>query len=202
MPLRLQLLHASSHVNNPGNESEQSRGGDHINERKEVQLKHDPGNRRHLQDRRHFAGPAWSYLHFPIKNMEHSTADEDDRVPRDDEHRKPGGKSAIIRIVAPVSDAEGNDAAEEQTFVRDRIENNAEGTALVVTARDITIEPVTDGGEKKNNNRGEALPFERFAALDTLTIIDRHRDEGRNHENPNYSDLVGGRHRNGAMMET
>ena len=67
--------------------------------------------------------------------------------------------------MAPIADAERDDAAEEQAFVGDRIEDDAEGAALVITPRDIAIESVADRRDEEDEDRGEALPFQRFARV-------------------------------------
>src|ERR1041385_8065648 len=54
-----QLPHAVADVNHPGNESEKSRREHDVNQRQDVDLQHDPRDRRHLQNRGHFSRPAW-----------------------------------------------------------------------------------------------------------------------------------------------
>src|SRR6266446_94289 len=115
--------------------------------------------------------------------MENRAADQDDGVAADHKHREPGGELAVLRIdVAPIANAEGDDGTEEEAFVRDRVEDNTERALLVVTARDIAVETVACGGEKENQDRGIALPLERLTALDALSIIDRHQNEGGDHQ--------------------
>ena len=161
-----------------------------------MHLKHDPADRDHLTDRRHLAGPARSYFHFVTdKHVQNGGPNENNRVPRDHNDREPGGELAIIWVnPAPVADTERDDAAEKQSFIRNRIENGPELAALFVTARNITIEPVACGGDQKNYNRGVSLPFERVTALDALPVIYRHQNKRRNHENPDDGYLVGGGH--------
>src|SRR5436190_13361073 len=127
--------------------------------------------------------------------MKHRAADHNDRVACDDEDRKPCGKFSIMLIArTPVADAESNDAAEQQSFVGDRIENHAEGAALIVTTRDVAIETVTDGREKKDRNGGEPLPILRAAFLNALSVINRQGDEYRDHQDPDDGNFVGGCH--------
>src|SRR5216684_3512248 len=114
--------------------------------------------------------------------MEHGTTNENNRVARDDEDRKPRWKSAVLRIgFAPVADTQGDDAAEEQTFVSDRIENYAKCAPLVIASRDVAIESVTNRSEQKDGDGGKTLPFKWVPALNALAVVNCHRDEGRNH---------------------
>src|ERR1700682_2037955 len=127
--------------------------------------------------------------------MKHRAANENNNVARDDQDREPGGKSSVFRIdFAPIADAERDDSAQEQAFVGDWIENHPERTALVVSPGHIAIESVADGGGQEDHDRGKALPLEWFTALDALAIIDRHRHERRDHQNPDHGDFVGSRH--------
>src|SRR4029453_9225120 len=101
--------------------------------------------------------------------MQDRAPDHDDGVAADHEYWEPSGESSVLRIdVAPVADAQGNDATQEQALVRDRIEDDTEGALLVVTACDIAVEAVARGGNEKNHDRGVALPLERLPALDAL----------------------------------
>ena len=100
---------------------------------------------------------------LPLRRCKHRAPDQDHGVAADHENREPGGKSSVLRIdVAPVADAQGNDATQEQAFVRDRIEDDTEGALLVVTARDIAVETVARGGDEKDHDRRVTLPFERL----------------------------------------
>src|SRR5437762_6048056 len=134
-------------------------------------------------------------MHFAVQQVQYTRADENHGIARDNENGKPGWKSSVIGInIAPIADAQCNDGAQEQAFISNRIENRAERAPLFVTTRDISIEPVAYGCDQKNRDRGKTLPFERGAALDALAIIDSHRDEYRNHQDPNHRDFVGSRH--------
>src|SRR5438552_14680431 len=127
--------------------------------------------------------------------MQHTRADENHSDSRDNENGKPGWKSSVLGIdIAPIADAQGNNGAQEQSFIGNRIENRAECAALFVTTRDISIESVADGCDQKNRDRGKTLPFEWRTALNALAVIDSHRDEDRNHQDPNDRDFVGSRH--------
>ena len=95
---------------------------------------------------------------------------------------------------APVADAESNDAAEQESFVGDRIEDHAERAALIIMPRNIAIEAVTDCREKKDSDGGEPLPILRAAFLNALPIINRQGDENWNHQDPDHGNLVGGCH--------
>src|SRR5437762_11096709 len=118
--------------------------------------------------------------------MKHRAAHHNDRVARDDEDGKPCRKSSVMLVArAPVADAERNDAAEQESLVGDGIEDHAERTALIVTPRDVAIEAITDGRKEKYRDGGEALPILRAAFLDALPIVNRQRNEYRDHEDPN-----------------
>src|SRR5450755_1252566 len=128
--------------------------------------------------------------------MKHRAADHNDRVARDDEDGKPCRKFSVMLVArAPVADAERNEAAQQESLVRDRIENHAERAALIVTPRDVAIEAVTDGREEKDRDGSEALPILRAAFLNALPIINRQRHEYRDHQDPDHGDFVGGCHR-------
>src|SRR5438309_11095840 len=100
--------------------------------------------------------------------MQDPGADQNDGVASNDENRGPRRKSAVIGIdLAPIADAQSDDAAEQQSFVRDRIENRAQRTPLFVAARDIAIKAVANGCDQKNGDGSETLPFQRRAALNT-----------------------------------
>jgi hypothetical protein len=64
----------------------------------------------------------------------------------------------------------------------------------MVATRDVSVQAVTQRGDQENSDGSEAFPFQRRAALNALAIINRHRDESRNHQNPNDSDFVGRGH--------
>src|SRR6478609_5083882 len=96
--------------------------------------------------------------------------------------------------LAPVADAQCDDSAEQKALVGDRIENRAERTALIGTAGDVAIEAVANRGRQKYPDRGEAHPILRTAFLDAFAVIDRERDEDRDHQDPDHRDFVGGRH--------
>src|SRR4051812_7267118 len=125
VPFALQLSHAISDIDDSGNESEQSRSGDEVDEGNESKLQHDPTDRDHLQNGGDLSRPMRFHLHAPIEQMQNSRADEDDRIARNDEHWKPGRETSVIGVFAPITDAERDDATEEKTFVRNRIENYA-----------------------------------------------------------------------------
>jgi hypothetical protein len=162
-----------------------------------MKLQHHPGDSAHLADGCYFSGPTWFYPHFVADEIvQDPGADQDYRVPRNHQNREPRRKPAVLGIdLAPVADAQSNDAAQQQTLVRDWIENRAERAPLFVAAGDVTIESVAHGSDQKNGDGGETLPFERLAALNALTIINRHGDERRDHQNARNGDLVGSRHR-------
>ena len=65
------------------------------------------------------------HLHVTVEQMQDDSADENNGVARNDENRKPRREVAIIGIVAPVADAQSDDAAEQQAFVGNRIEDDA-----------------------------------------------------------------------------
>src|SRR5262249_15738548 len=101
--------------------------------------------------------------------MQNRCAHKNDRVTRDYEDRKPRGKSSIFRRgLAPVADAQGDDATQKQTFVRNWIEIHSKRAALVVLPRDVSIQAIACGRKNKNDDCGETLPFQRIAALNTL----------------------------------
>ena len=103
-------------------------------------------------------------MHFAVEQMQYTRADENDSISRDNENGKPCRKSSVIGIdIAPIADAQGDDGAQEQAFIGNRIENRAERAALFVATRDISIESVADGCDQKNRDRGKTLPFERLA---------------------------------------
>ena len=158
-------------------------------------MQHYPADRAHLANGGHLAGPIWFHVHFAIKQIQDNCADEDHGITRDDKNRKPCRESSVIGVgFAPIADAEGDDTTQKKSFVRDRIKITAERAALVVSARNITIQPVAHGSENKNSDRRKTLPFERFAAFDALAIIDRHQHKGGDHQNPDNGDLIGGGH--------
>src|SRR4030095_8271317 len=75
------------------------------------------------------------------------------------------------------------------------IENDSQRTPLVVAARDVAIQTITDGSDQENGDCSKTHPFERRATLDALTVVNGHRDKSRNHQNPDDSDLVRRGHR-------
>ena len=158
-------------------------------------MQHHPADGDHLQNGGDFARPVRFHIHFAVEQIKHDRADEDDGVACDDEDRKPDGEPAVVGIgFTPVADAERDDAAEEQTFIGDRIQDNAQPAPLFVTTRHITIETIANRSDQKDQNGGEALPLERFTVFNALAIIDRHRDKRRDHQNPGDGDLVRGGH--------
>jgi len=196
VPFRLQLPDPFDHVNDTGNGGENSRYGYNKPQREKSQLQHDPRDRAHLTNGRNLPCPTRFHLQFVAdKIMQDGGAHQNYGVAGNDEDREPNRKFSVIRIaLAPISDAQRNDAAQEQTFVGDRVEDGTECAALFVATRNVSVETVARGGEQENDNGGEALPFQRRPALDTLTIIDRQRHEYRNHQNPDNGDLVRGSH--------
>src|SRR5437762_4612793 len=195
VPLGLQLPHPIHNVNDSGDKRKQASGDNDVKQGKKMKLQHHPRDRRHLQNSSDFAGPTWFYMHFAVEQMQYTRPDENHGIARDNENGKPGWKPPVLRIdIAPIADAQCNDGAQEQAFIGNRIENRAERAALFVTTRDISIEPVAYGCDQKNRDCGKTLPFERLAALDALAIIDSHRDEYRNHQDPNHRDFVRSRH--------
>ena len=65
------------------------------------------------------------HVHPPVEQMKDNCTNKNDGIAGDHEHRKPGGKSPILRIFTPVADAKGDDSAEKQAFVGDRVEDDA-----------------------------------------------------------------------------
>ena len=126
-----------------------------------MKLQHHPGDSAHLADGCYFSGPTWFYTHFIADEiLQDPGADQDYRVPSDDQNREPRRKSAVLGIdLAPVADAQSDDAAQQQAFVRDRIENRSERAPLFVAARNVSIESVAHSRDQKNRDRGETLPF-------------------------------------------
>jgi hypothetical protein len=59
---------------------------------------------------------------------------------------------------------------------------------------DVSIETVARRREKKDDDGGKTLPFQRGAAPNAFAIINGQRDENGNHRNPDERDLVGGSH--------
>ena len=189
------LTKAVRHVDDAGDQGEEARGCDDVDERYEHDLQHDPGNRRHLEKGGDFASPGRTHRDLAVEKMQDGAADQDHSVAADHEHRKPEWKLSILRIdIAPVADAQGNDAAEEKALVSNRVEDDAERAFLVVTAGDVTIEPVTRSRDEEDDDRRVALPLNRLPRLDALPIIDRHQDEGRDHQDADKRDLVGSGH--------
>src|SRR5256886_14684817 len=134
LPASLQLANALQYVNDARDESEHARHHHDKGEGKKAQLQHHPRDRAHLANGGDFSGPARFHFHFVADEiMENDRADQDDRVAGNDEDRKPNRKFSVVGIgFAPVADAESNNATQEQAFVRDWIENCAEGAALFV----------------------------------------------------------------------
>src|SRR5664279_3096685 len=133
--------------------------------------------------------------------MKHRAANHNDYIARDDKNGKPYRKFSVMLVArAPIADAEGNDAAEQKSFVGDRVQNHSERAALIVTARDVAIETVTGGREEKDHDGGKALPILRATFLDALPIINRQRDEYRDHQDPDHGDFVGGCHQNASRL--
>ncbi len=86
-----------------------------------MKLQHDPSNRDHLRNSRDFTGPPRSHVHFADEQMQYARADENDGIARDNEDREPGWESAVLRIdIAPITDAQCDDAAQKQSFVGPR----------------------------------------------------------------------------------
>src|SRR5438477_826149 len=115
----LELAHAVHYINDAGDESENSRDSDNENERKKMQLQHDPTDRAHLANGCNFSGPDRFHPHFIADEIvQDPSADQDYRVPRDDKNREPRRKSAVVGIdFAPIANAQGDDAAEQQSLV-------------------------------------------------------------------------------------
>ena len=197
MSLSLQLTHAFHHVDDARNKSKNAGDEDNEDERKEMKLQHHPGDSAHLANSCYFSGPTWFYPHFiGDEIVQDDGTDQNDGVARDNENGKPCRKSAVIGIdFAPVAYAQGDDAAEQQSLVRNRIENRTERAPLFVAPGDVTVESVADRRDQKNGNRRETLPLERIVTLDALAILNRHGDERRDHEDANDSDFIGSRHR-------
>src|SRR5690242_1731569 len=128
VPFRLQLPHAFDHINHSRNRGENSRYYYDKPQRQKSQLQHDPRDRTHLTNRRYFAGPTGSHLHFVADEiMQDGCADQNDSIACDNENRKPGWEPSIFGIyLAPVADAQSDDPTQEQTFIRDRVEDGAE----------------------------------------------------------------------------
>src|SRR5207253_10192537 len=86
--------------------------------------------------------------------------------------------------------AQRNDAAQKQALIGERIENNSQRTSLVVMACNVAVQTITDGSDYENGNCSITHPFKRRAVIDALAIINGHRHQSRNHQNPNDGDLV------------
>src|SRR4029077_19361537 len=65
---------------------------------------------------------------------------------------------------------------------------------LVVVTSDVSIETVARRREKKDDDGGKTLPFQRGAAPHAFAIINRERHENGNHRNPHERDFVRGSH--------
>src|SRR5438876_9736594 len=126
MSFGLQLADAIHHVNHAGDQSEKSRDDADEKQRKKTQLEHHPPDSAHLANGRNFTGPIRFDEYLAVQQMQNNRAYEDDSVPRDHENRKPSREPSVFRInLAPVADAQCDNAAQEQTFVGDWIENHA-----------------------------------------------------------------------------
>ena len=156
VPFGLQLPHAFDHINHSRNRGENSRDGYDEPQGQKAQLQHDPPDRAHLTNCRHLASPARFHLHFVADEiMQDGCAHQNDRIACDNENGKPGWEPSILGIhLAPVADAQSNDPAQEQTFVRDRVEDSAECAALFVATRHVSVETVARGREQENSNGG------------------------------------------------
>src|SRR5437773_3446953 len=123
----LQLPDAFDDINHTRNEDEDSRHDHDEPQRQKSQLQHHPRDRAHLTNSRHLARPTWFQPHFVADEiMQNSGTDQNYRVARNDENREPYRKFSVIGIaLAPIGNAQGDDAAQQQTFVGDRVENNA-----------------------------------------------------------------------------
>src|ERR1051325_4463035 len=191
----LQLANSFYDVNDAGDKREETGASDNQKQWEKSKLEHDPADGDHLQNGGDFAGPIRFHIDFAIKQIKHARADENDGVARDHQDRKPDREVAIIGIgFAPVANAQSDDAAEEQTFVGDRIENDTERAALFVATGDIAIKTVADRSNEEDQDRGESLPLKRLATFDALAIINRHGDKRRNHQDPGNSNFVGRGH--------
>jgi len=136
-----------------------------------------------LANGRDFSSPARFHFHFvPDEKVQDDCTDKNDGVSSNNENRKPRGKFSIFRIAfTPVADAQGDDRAEEQTLIGEGIKNHTERAALFVTARDVAVQSIADGGDEKNNDGSEAHPFLRLVALNAFAVIDCHCHERRDH---------------------
>src|SRR5438105_3268361 len=123
----LQLADASDDIDHAGNEGEDSRHHHDEPQWQKSQLQHHPRDRAHLTNSRDLASPTWFNPHFIADEiMQDGGADQNDRVAGNDENRKPYRKFSVIGIaLAPISNAQGDDTAQEQTLIGDRVENNA-----------------------------------------------------------------------------
>src|SRR5437660_2145038 len=187
MSLSLQLTHAFHHVDDARNKSKNTGDEDNEDERKEVKLQHHPGDSAHLANGCYFSGPTWFYPHFIADEIgQDDGTDQNDGVARDNENEKPCRKSAVIGIdFAPVAYAQGDDAAEQQSLVRNRIENRTERAPLFVAPGDVTVESVADRRDQKSGDRRETLPLRRSGTMDALDIINHKGGVMRSNKSPN-----------------
>ena len=195
VPCRLQLPDAICHINDPGDRRENASRNYNIEQGNQTQLQHHPTDGDHLQNSRYFSSPVWFHVHFSNEQIQHARADEKNGIARNYKNREPGRKTAVAGVeLAPVTDAQADDGAKEQTLVGNWIKNDSQRTPLIVTARDISVQAVAQCGDQENRDGSEAFPLCWRAVLNALTIVNRHRDEGRNHQNPDDGDLVGRGH--------
>src|SRR6185436_19439332 len=135
-----QLAHTIHYVNHAREEREKSSANHDVKQGKKAELQHHPCDRDHLADCRNFTRPPWSHLHFAVEQIENGGADENDGVARDNQNGEPCRESTVIGIdVAPITDAQCNDTAEQQAFVRNGVENNSKRAPLVVATGDISV---------------------------------------------------------------
>src|SRR5207247_11120949 len=91
---------------------------------------------------------------------------EKNSVARNHKHREPGRKTAVLRVeLAPVTNAQGDDPAKQQPFIGNWIENDSQRTALMVVTRDVSVQAVTQLGNKEDSDGRETLPLIMRAEL-------------------------------------
>ena len=127
MTAGLQLPDAFDYIDHTGNEGKDSRHHHDEPQRQKSQLQHHPRNRAHLTNGRDLTRPTGFNPHFVADEiMQDGRADQNDRVTGNDENRKPYRKFSVIGIaLAPIGNAQGDDTAQEQTLIGDRVENYA-----------------------------------------------------------------------------
>ena len=124
-----------------------------------------------------------------VEQAKHTASGDNDDIPRDDEHRIPDRE-----FIGPLGHAQGNDGSQHQPLVGNGIEDCSQARLEMKTARNPSIDAITERGCDKNPYRGQAKRLVGMPRGGRPAIIDGKNDKDRNQQNPAYRDLIGKSH--------